>query len=289
VSAVEGQVSGVGVGEVLRLICQRRLPTELTVMRNGATGRVVVGEGEILHARVGDLSGERAVVELLRWREGIFKVRPAPSLPERNVRSPLTELLVRAARLGPVQMMSGMQAANDSAPREQRVDTPLDKSQDMALDEALVDLFARLEREVARFEGMRAGGRGLPAVPILEALLARIVDVGSRHLEQGFSDAELRAFLLRQAETTPSLKLASVEKGRIALEVFRELLGSSSLGEGQRRQLFAELTAGTLGLVNGLFARICKRLASEDLRQQWQETLEAFLTDLTAAFDMVKL
>jgi Domain of unknown function (DUF4388) len=287
VSAVEGQVSGVGVGEVLRLICQRRLPTELTVMRNGATGRVVVGEGEIVHARVGDLSGERAVVELLRWREGIFKVRPAPSLPERNVRSPLTELLVRAARLGPALMMSGMQAANDSAPRSG--DQTADRSLDKALDESLVDLFARLEREVARFEGLRPGGRGLQAVPILEALLARIVDVASRHLEPSLGDAELRAFLLRQGEITPSFKLASVDKGRISLEVFRDLLGSSSLGEGQRRQLFGELTAGTLGLVNGLFARICKRLASEELRQQWQETLEAFLTDLTAAFDTVKL
>jgi hypothetical protein len=126
-------------------------------------------------------------------------------------------------------------------------------------------------------------------VAILEALLARIVDAVSRPDEPGFGDAELKAFLLRQAEITPSLKLASVEKGKISLEVFRELLGSSSLGEGQRRQLFGELTGGTLGLVNGLFARICKRLASEELRQQWQETLEAFLTDLTAAFDTVKL
>jgi hypothetical protein len=172
-------------------------------------------------------------------------------------------------------------AANDAEPQEAR--------NDAALDEALIDLFARLEREVARFEGLRPGGRGLPAVPILEDLLARIVDMGRRRLERGFSDADLRELLRRQSEITPSLKLAGVEKERIALGVFRELLGSSAIGEAQRRRLFSELTAGTLGLVNGLFARLCKCLASEDLRRQWQETLEAFLTDLTTALDAVKL
>jgi|GEM_PF-5081946 len=282
---MEGQLSGVGVVEVLRLICLHHLPMELTIMRGGATGRVVVGEGEMVHARVGDLNGENAVIELLRWQEGIFTVRPAQGMPERNIRSPLTELLVRAARLGPAPEAERMEAVEHTAQH----DTAHDEVHDEVIDEDLVDLFGRLEREVARFDGLRPGGRGLPAVPILEALLTRIVDVGRRHLDRGFSDTDLRTLLLWQAEITPSLRLASVEKNRISLDVFRDLLGSSSLAEAQRRQLFAELTAGTLGLINALFARICKRLVSDDLRRQWQETLEAFLTDLTTAFDGVKL
>jgi hypothetical protein len=283
---MEGQLSGVGVVEVLRLICLHHLPMELTIMRGGTTGRVVVGEGEMVHARVGDLNGESAVIELLRWQEGIFTVRPAQGMPERNIRSPLTDLLVRAARLGPAPEAERVEAADPAAHQNA---APHDETLDEALDEVLVELFGRLEREVARFDGLRPGGRGLPAVPILEALLSRIVDVGSRHLDRGFGDADLRTLLLWQAEITPSLRLARVEKSRISLEVFRDLLASSSLGETQRHQLFAELAAGTLGLVNALFSRICKRLASDDLRRQWQETLEAFLTDLTAAFDAVKL
>lgn len=284
---VEGHISDADVVDILRVLCLRQNPTRLTVMRGGTTGQVVVGQGQILQAWVGDLTGEAAVVELLRWREGVFKVSDAPSLPERNVRSPLTELILRASRPGP-ESPPGPRRVSVPPPAWEEA-APAAPSLDQELDGALTALLARLEREVARFEGLRAGSRGAGAVPILESVLERILETGRAYVIPGFTEQELRQLAERQAGITPTLKLASVGREKVGLGVFREMLASPSLGETQRRELFGELVAGTLGLVNGLFTRFARHLRSEDLREQWQETFEAFLTDITTALDAVKL
>lgn len=278
----EGQIRGNALVDVLRLLCLRQQPTQLIAMRNGATASVVAGQGKIIHARIGALAGEGAVVELLRWREGIFKVSEVAGVPERNVRAPFTELILRAAQPGSASSAGPL---SPPAPEEDEIaPSPAERR----LDAALTTLFARLEREVARFETLRSSSRIFLAVPALEALLARIVETGAQHGVDGFAEPDLRQLLARQAEITPSLRLAAVEGGRIRLGVFREMLNSSSLGEAQRRQIFDELASGTVGLVNGLFARIARPLRSGDLHAEWQETFEAFLTDLTAALDAVK-
>jgi Domain of unknown function (DUF4388) len=279
--SVEGQLTEVGVADVLRLLCLSFRAKELMVMRAGSTGRVVVGAGEIVYARVGALSGEGAVVELLRWREGIFKVGETPGLyPERNVRVPLTELIVRAARPPAVPRPEPSQAGVSLLPCGEVHDT--------ALDAALVDLFSRLEREVARLEGLRSGVRSAQAVPVFEALLARIAATGAGHLTEGFGEAGLRNLVERQAALTPALRLARVDQGRISLALAEELLASPAVAEAQRSDLFAELASALLGLVNALFSRLIRSFSAEDLRQQWEETREAFLTDLIAALETVR-
>ncbi len=267
--------------DVLRLMCLSFRPKELTVMRGGETGRLVVDGGQILYARVGRLAGEEAVVELLRWREGIFKVIETPGLfAERNVKAPLTELLVRATR---TPVMPKEEPSSAGLPRLSPA-----AAHDTALDAALVDLFARLEREVARLEGLHAGARITQAVPVFEDLLARIIDTGTIHLTRGFCDAELSELLARQAGISPALGEAKVEAGKISLASLRERLARPSLSEAQRTALFTELSGGVLGLVNALFSRLVRSLEEDDLRRQWEETREAFLTDLIAALDAVQ-
>ena len=278
--SVEGHLTEVGMLDVLRLMCLSFRPKELTVMRGGETGRLVVDGGQILYARVGRLAGEEAVVELLRWREGIFKVIEVPGLfPERNVQAPLTELLVRATRAPVVPEREPSQVG---FPR-----LSPGAAHDVALDAALVDLFSRLEREVARLEGLR-GARMHQAVAVFEDLLARIIDTGTGHLSQGFGAAELRELLARQAGISPALGEAGVEAGKITLAPLRERLARPTLSDAQRAALFTELSGGVLGLVNALFSRLVRSLEEDDLRQQWEETREAFLTDLIAALDAVQ-
>jgi hypothetical protein len=279
--SVEGHLSDLGVVDVLHLICLRRRPAQLTVMQGGSTGRVVVRDGNIVHARVGALSGEGAVVELLGWRDGIFKVSEAPSLPERNVRATLTELMTWAARGRPGAPLPAAPAAAAApglrGPREDR-----------EIDVTLVQLFARLEREVARFEGLRPGPRSAgPAMAIVEGVLARIVETGALVLETGYDEAALRRLISRQSEITPALANARVERGRISLDGVRALLDLMPAGS-PRSQLFDELAAGALGLVNGLLSQLGRSLGDDELRQQWRETFEAFLADLTGALDGVK-
>ncbi len=148
--------------------------------------------------------------------------------------------------------------------------------------------FARLEREVARFEGLRPGPRCAgQAVAIVEAILARIVEMGGTHLGTGFAEAALKRLVARHTEITPALRLAEVRQGRISLDAIRAMLDSLPAG-AQRGQLYAELAAGSLGLVNGLLHQLGRGLGDDELHQQWRETFEAFLADLAGALDSVK-
>ncbi len=295
--SVEGHLSDLGVVDVLHLICLRRKPAQLTVMQGGSTGRVVVRDGDIVHARVGALTGEGAVVELLGWRDGIFKVSEPPSLPERNVRATLTELMTWAVRGWPGAPDAPATPATPATPAAApsaataSIAASHGPQEDREIDGTLVQLFARLEREVARFESLRPGSRSSSqagqAMAVVEAVLARIVETGALVLETGFDEVALRRLIARQAEITPVLANAGVERGRISLDGVRALLDLMPAGS-QRSQLFDELAAGTLGLVNGLLSQLGRSLGDDELRQQWRETFEAFLADLTGALDGVK-
>ena len=142
---------------------------------------------------------------------------------------------------------------------------------------------------IARFESLRPGPRcGGQAVAILEGVLARIVETGSAYVVPGFDEAGLRRLVLRQAEITPALKDAAAGPEGISLEPLRERLDGLP-GGYQRYELYAQLAAGAVGLVNGLLAQLGRSLGDDELRQQWRETFEAFLADLTGAVDAVRI
>jgi hypothetical protein len=153
------------------------------------------------------------------------------------------------------------------------------------LDTALLEMFAQLEREVARFEGARVSASPALAVPILEGIFDRLTAVGKTMRLSGFQDAELEGLLHRQVEFSSVLRLASMDRGRLSLAVFRELLGSTSLPARERSKLLHDLAVSFPGLLIGGFARLVKGFDDEELRLLWKDTFDAFLIDLIAALD----
>ena len=78
-AVLAGQLGDVGVAEVLQLLDQRgegRLRLELS-QPDGTVGEVFLAGRELVHARLGKVTGPKALARLLGWRQGSFRVDAA--------------------------------------------------------------------------------------------------------------------------------------------------------------------------------------------------------------------
>lgn len=266
--SVEGHLHDLTVADLLRLVCMRMRPAMLTVISSGRTAVMSVDGGRVQHARHGTIEGEPAVLDVLGWSEGIFRVGNLNEVLPRNVFSPLTELLRRAAE-GPTP------AAVDPDPASAAEVPEIDERR---FDDELMDLIARLERDVARLEDPRVRQRGALALTVVEEILTRLLDFLDRW-SAPWTPAELRVLVERQAERTPGLLGAEVTGRTLSL-------GRCRGAERDHLVFFRSAAAGSVGLVTSLLYRLTPRFAAPERRVLWQETFDAFVADLTSALEL---
>ncbi len=83
-----GMLRDLTLFNLVKLQCVSRRHAQVSLLRSGREGRLVFVEGELIFASLGDLTGEEAVHELLRWDDGEFRVDHDPVSVPRNVHAP---------------------------------------------------------------------------------------------------------------------------------------------------------------------------------------------------------
>ncbi len=63
----------------------------------GSTGDVYTQGGQVTHAETGDVTGQKALVTLLRWSQGRFSFEAGVQAPQRTIDKPLDALLLEIA------------------------------------------------------------------------------------------------------------------------------------------------------------------------------------------------
>ncbi len=96
---LQGSLSELKLPDILQLANMSQ-ETGVVEFRNseGVTGKIVLQDGEVVHARVSELAGDEAVYEIAIWFEGSFRVVPVDKEYEHNVEGNLTSLLMESAR-----------------------------------------------------------------------------------------------------------------------------------------------------------------------------------------------
>jgi len=96
---LQGSLAELKLPDILQLANMSQ-ETGIIEFRNneGVIGKIVLQEGEVVHARVGDLSGDEAVFEIAIWFDGAFRFVPLDKEYSQNVRGNLTSLLMESAR-----------------------------------------------------------------------------------------------------------------------------------------------------------------------------------------------
>ncbi|NOZ12409.1 MAG: DUF4388 domain-containing protein [Acidobacteria bacterium] len=96
---LQGSLAELKLPDILQLANMSQ-ETGIIEFRNneGVIGKVVLKDGEVIHARVGDLAGDEAVYEIAIWFDGAFRFVPLDKEYTQNVRGNLTSLLMESAR-----------------------------------------------------------------------------------------------------------------------------------------------------------------------------------------------
>jgi len=79
---LQGNLKEMSLANLIQVNCQEVRSARLTLDHAGQEGEVFIADGQVVHATLGDLVGESAIYEMLRWDGGTFVLdrdQPAPS------------------------------------------------------------------------------------------------------------------------------------------------------------------------------------------------------------------
>ena len=93
-----GVLRRVGLQDVVQMECLARSSSVLEISNGRVTGNVFIETGQIVHAQIGDLTGEPAFNQLLALGGGQFALKPFSEPPARTISGQWEFLLMEAAR-----------------------------------------------------------------------------------------------------------------------------------------------------------------------------------------------
>jgi len=100
---VEGKLTQISLTDLLQLFHLNRRTGTIDLWRRESPGRderahIDVRDGNVVHAAVGNVEGEKALYRLLGWRTGTFAFSEGPVLGPARIRTPTRALLLEGMR-----------------------------------------------------------------------------------------------------------------------------------------------------------------------------------------------
>lgn len=95
----QGMLRQVGLQDVIQMECLGRNSSVLEISNRLLRGRIYIEDGSIIHAAVGNLSGEAAFQKILSLTGGSFQLSPFEKPALRTIEGPWEFLLMEAARV----------------------------------------------------------------------------------------------------------------------------------------------------------------------------------------------
>ncbi len=94
----EGEVTGMGLADVLQVNAHNRFSGSVLVRNGESTGVVYFHDGVIVHAEQGAATGEGAVLEILQWTQGRFSMEQNVVSARRTITKSCEHLILEAHR-----------------------------------------------------------------------------------------------------------------------------------------------------------------------------------------------
>jgi predicted regulator of Ras-like GTPase activity (Roadblock/LC7/MglB family) len=76
INGFQGSVAGLSLTDVIQLKGQNRYTGCITVEYGEQKGAIHFADGEIIHAELGEETGEEAIYRIIKWPGGIFNIHP---------------------------------------------------------------------------------------------------------------------------------------------------------------------------------------------------------------------
>jgi CheY-like chemotaxis protein len=98
-AGVSGQLSEMSFNDMIQIFSAGRRSIEIALQDEQKQGRVWMKDGQIVHAASGDLTGEAAFYELMRWGNGEFNTIQVSAFPDASIETSTMSLLMEGSRL----------------------------------------------------------------------------------------------------------------------------------------------------------------------------------------------
>lgn len=94
----DSQIS-INLTDTLQILSQKKVTTILEVVYEGIAGFIWIDKGALVHAKVKDLIGEKALYVCLKWEEAFISETPYRAPARKTITKSLEHILLDAARL----------------------------------------------------------------------------------------------------------------------------------------------------------------------------------------------
>lgn len=88
-----------GLWDLVQMTCAGRARCAACIRSGMRTGHLYFADGQVVHATVGDVEGERAALDILSWQHGTWQSCDMPWPARPSITTPWQGLLLRAAQL----------------------------------------------------------------------------------------------------------------------------------------------------------------------------------------------
>jgi hypothetical protein len=96
--AFQGSLKELPLPDIIQLVGVSGKTGKFTLARNEERGFIYLKNGQMVHAELGNLTGEEAIYALAIWNQGEFRFSPAEEAGRQTITKSNTNLLMEAAR-----------------------------------------------------------------------------------------------------------------------------------------------------------------------------------------------
>jgi len=263
----EGDLMDLTLPTLLQALSQEASTAQLRLQQGMALGALYLREGSLVHATGPQSVGDEALLELLGWTAGRFRIvrdteeRPCTVTPR------LTALVTggpKVARPG-----SSLTTNGDGQSADQKL-----------LQDALT-LLTQLDLDSNRVRETLSDASGIATMTVLSSIINSLVTfVVARTSDP---DALPSRALYRLGGTNPHAEVITEAGERVSVDTVADVLLSWQGDPLRQRQFFAGVCGALVDLLDVYGRTLSTFFRSATERQEWCATFELFVQGLTTA------
>lgn len=272
---VEGDLVDLTLPTLLQALTKEHSTAMLRLHHGTEQGALYFCEGALVHAASGEVVGDEAVLALLGWNDGRFRiVRNADQQP-RTITHGVTAFL-SAADNGQTSAHASSSNGNGQG----------DGNGDEQLLTELLTLLARFEQDRVRLAEGQVEAGGVPALLVVTTIVNSLIAfVISRCTDPDVLPSHV---LPRLAETQPYTQLLGDDNDRISVATAAGVLKTWNTGREDRQRLFQDLCRALLDVLTMYCNTVNTFFHSSREREEWRTTFDVFVDGLWTAVQQVE-
>ena len=273
---VEGDLVDLTLPTLLQALT-KECSTAILRLQNGAEqGSLYFCEGTLVHASSGDIVGDEAVLAVLGWSDGRFRIMRDTDQQPRTITQRISEFLASG------DLHSTSPAGSDGTQTSEQ----MEGSPDERLLHELLSLLTRLEKDCGRLTDGKVEAGSVQALLVITTIVnALVAFVTSRC---GDADVLPSRVLPRLAETLPYTQLLGEESERISIATAASMLKNWNTGPEERKQLFQDLCRALLDVLLMYCNTVNTFFRSSLEREEWRATFDVFVEGLWTAVKQIE-